>query len=240
MCTFARLRISLAKVREVLNLDQEMKDLVKLLMNEQSLLVFGRGYKYSTALECAMKVKEVALMQSEGILAGEIKHGTLALVDENSQYFKQKSVIQQLHAHKGRLIVIKSTSLIDLILWKYPKLKSLPECLHTLTGLTSVRVMGCKGIETFPDRGLPSPNLQHLWIECCPNLKSLPNNMALKYFQSAFFWINWKIQLPFAPDEALSQLIKQGGMIKQLECDKLLSMVSPSLLRSEVSSGKEN
>ncbi|KAK6928787.1 SIS domain, partial [Dillenia turbinata] len=209
MCTFARLRISLAKVREVLNLDQEMKDLVKLLMNEQSLLVFGRGYKYSTALECAMKVKEVALMQSEGILAGEIKHGTLALVDENSQYFKQKSVIQQLHAHKGRLIVIKSTSLVDLILWKYPKLKSLPECLHTLTGLTSVRVMGCKGIETFPDRGLPSPNLQHLWIECCPNLKSLPNNMALKCFQSAFFWINWKIQLPFAPDEALSQLIKQ-------------------------------
>jgi glucosamine--fructose-6-phosphate aminotransferase (isomerizing) len=70
------------KVREVLKLDNEMKELAKLLMQEQSLLVFGRGYNYATALECALKVKEVALMHSEGILAGEMKHGPLALVDE--------------------------------------------------------------------------------------------------------------------------------------------------------------
>lgn len=71
------------KVREVLKLDEEMKDLAKLLIAEQSLLVFGRGYNYATALEGALKVKEVALMHSEGILAGEMKHGPLALVDEN-------------------------------------------------------------------------------------------------------------------------------------------------------------
>ncbi|TYH75574.1 hypothetical protein ES332_D04G028000v1 [Gossypium tomentosum] len=71
------------KIREVLKLDQEMKDLAKLLIAEQSLLVFGRGYNYATALEGALKVKEVALMHSEGILAGEMKHGPLALVDEN-------------------------------------------------------------------------------------------------------------------------------------------------------------
>lgn len=70
------------KVREVLKLDDEMKDLAKLLMDEQSLLMFGRGYNYATALEGALKVKEVALMHSEGILAGEMKHGPLALVDE--------------------------------------------------------------------------------------------------------------------------------------------------------------
>jgi glucosamine--fructose-6-phosphate aminotransferase (isomerizing) len=45
--------------------------------------VFGRGYNYATALEGALKVKEVALMHSEGMLAGEMKHGPLALVDEN-------------------------------------------------------------------------------------------------------------------------------------------------------------
>lgn len=60
-----------------------MKDLANLLIAEQSLLVFGRGYNYATALEGALKVKEVALMHSEGILAGEMKHGPLALVDEN-------------------------------------------------------------------------------------------------------------------------------------------------------------
>ncbi|KAL6495724.1 Glutamine--fructose-6-phosphate aminotransferase [isomerizing] 2 [Orobanche gracilis] len=105
-----------SKVREVLKLDQEMKDLAKLLIAEQSLLVFGRGYNYATALEGALKVKEVALMHSEGILAGEMKHGPLALVDEtlpivviatrDACFSKQQSVIQQLHARKGRLIVI--------------------------------------------------------------------------------------------------------------------------------------
>ncbi|PON59125.1 Glucosamine-fructose-6-phosphate aminotransferase, isomerising [Parasponia andersonii] len=106
------------KVREVLKLDQEMRDLAKLLIAEQSLLVFGRGYNYATALEGALKVKEVALMHSEGILAGEMKHGPLALVDENLPivviatrdgcFSKQQSVIQQLHARKGRLIVMCS------------------------------------------------------------------------------------------------------------------------------------
>ncbi|MFQ6647448.1 hypothetical protein Gotur_021138 [Gossypium turneri] len=106
------------KIREVLKLDEEMKDLAKLLIAEQSLLVFGRGYNYATALEGALKVKEVALMHSEGILAGEMKHGPLALVDENlpivviathdACFSKQQSVIQQLHARKGRLIVMCS------------------------------------------------------------------------------------------------------------------------------------
>lgn len=131
-------------MREVLKLDQEMKDLAELLIAEQSLLVFGRGYNYATALEGALKVKEVALMHSEGLLAGEMKHGPLALVDENlpivviatrdacfrfnfvsavelykfsgifsllnnrSVNSKQQSVIQQLHARKGRLIVMCS------------------------------------------------------------------------------------------------------------------------------------
>ncbi|EYU27021.1 hypothetical protein MIMGU_mgv1a002348mg [Erythranthe guttata] len=104
------------KVKEVLKLDEEMKDLAKLLIAEQSLLVFGRGYNYATALEGALKVKEVSLMHSEGILAGEMKHGPLALVDEtlpivviatrDACFSKQQSVIQQLHARKGRLIVM--------------------------------------------------------------------------------------------------------------------------------------
>lgn len=70
------------KVSEVLKLDGEMRDLAKSLIDTQSLLVFGRGYNYATALEGALKVKEVALMHSEGMLAGEMKHGPLALVDE--------------------------------------------------------------------------------------------------------------------------------------------------------------
>ncbi|XP_075474007.1 glutamine--fructose-6-phosphate aminotransferase [isomerizing] 1-like [Primulina tabacum] len=105
-----------SKVKEVLKLDEEMRDLARLLIAEQSLLVFGRGYNHATALEGALKVKEVSLMHSEGMLAGEMKHGPLALVDEtlpivviaprDTCFSKQQSVIQQLHARKGRLIVM--------------------------------------------------------------------------------------------------------------------------------------
>lgn len=104
------------EVQEVLKLDKDMRELAKSLVCEQSLLVFGRGYNYSTALEGALKVKEVSLMHSEGILAGEMKHGPLALVDEtlpiiviatrDATFSKQQSVIQQLQARKGRLIVM--------------------------------------------------------------------------------------------------------------------------------------
>ncbi|GJU48887.1 glutamine--fructose-6-phosphate aminotransferase [isomerizing] 2 [Tanacetum coccineum] len=112
-------------MREVLKLDEEMKDLARSLISEQSLLMFGRGYNYATTLEGALKVKKVALMHGEGILAGEMKHGPLALVDENlpivvistrDQCFRLvficfldnlvESVIQQLKARRGRLIVM--------------------------------------------------------------------------------------------------------------------------------------
>lgn len=103
-------------VRDVLKLDKEVQELAQDLKNENSLLVFGRGAGYATALEAALKVKEVALLHSEGILSGEMKHGPLALVDESlpiiviatqdSMYEKNRNVIQQLRARQGRLIIL--------------------------------------------------------------------------------------------------------------------------------------
>jgi glucosamine--fructose-6-phosphate aminotransferase (isomerizing) len=103
-------------MRRALDLDEKMKKLAQSLVDENSLLLFGRGYNYATALEGALKVKEVALLHSEGILAGEMKHGPLALVDEtlplvviatrDSSYTKQKSVIEQLRARDARCILI--------------------------------------------------------------------------------------------------------------------------------------
>ncbi|KAK9819951.1 hypothetical protein WJX72_004305 [[Myrmecia] bisecta] len=116
------------KVREVLLLDTEMRSLAQQLMKEESLLVFGRGYNFATALEAALKVKEVALMHSEGILAGEMKHGPLALVDENMpilviatqdrMHAKMLSVVSQLRARNARLIIVCNkgdTGIADLV-----------------------------------------------------------------------------------------------------------------------------
>jgi len=103
-------------ISQVLQLDSQMRALAAELAGEQSMLVFGRGWNYATALEAALKVKEVALMHSEGILAGEMKHGPLALVDgampllciatSDAHLPKMESVCEQLRARDGRLILL--------------------------------------------------------------------------------------------------------------------------------------
>ena len=104
------------KVRNALMLDATMRQLAEQLKDEHSLMFFARGRNYATALEAALKAKEVALIHSEGILAGEMKHGPLALVDEHlpiivvatkdSMHKKMDSVIQQLLARAAKLFIV--------------------------------------------------------------------------------------------------------------------------------------
>ncbi|KAJ3029147.1 UNVERIFIED_CONTAM: glutamine--fructose-6-phosphate transaminase (isomerizing) [Siphonaria sp. JEL0065] len=104
-------------IKETLATDASLKQLAKeVLHKEKSLLIMGRGYQNATCLEAALKIKEVSYMHSEGILAGELKHGPLALIDENmpvilimtkdSLYPKVQSALQQVTARKGHPIII--------------------------------------------------------------------------------------------------------------------------------------
>lgn len=103
-------------IKQVLALDHEVLMLAKELYKQKSLLVMGRGYNHSTCLEGALKIKELTYMHSEGILAGELKHGPLALVDEampvimvitrDPVYPKCMNALQQVTARKGRPIII--------------------------------------------------------------------------------------------------------------------------------------
>jgi len=105
-------------LRRVLQLDGQMLELARSLKGCESLLCFGRGANFATSLEVALKVKEVALIHSEGLLAGEMKHGPLALVDDkipllvvatqDGTYTKIQLAIQQLRARSGRLFVLCS------------------------------------------------------------------------------------------------------------------------------------
>jgi glutamine---fructose-6-phosphate transaminase (isomerizing) len=71
-------------IKETLTLDADIRKLVKeSLLNQKSLLLMGRGFQNATCLEGALKIKELSYMHSEGILAGELKHGPLALIDED-------------------------------------------------------------------------------------------------------------------------------------------------------------
>ncbi|KAL0959625.1 hypothetical protein HGRIS_011328 [Hohenbuehelia grisea] len=105
------------QIKKVLEQDSLLQELATtVLANSKSLLIMGRGYQYATCLEGALKIKEISYMHSEGILAGELKHGPLALVDENmpviiimtqdSLYPKVQSAFAQITARKAQPVVM--------------------------------------------------------------------------------------------------------------------------------------
>ncbi|XP_065578221.1 glutamine--fructose-6-phosphate aminotransferase [isomerizing] 2-like isoform X1 [Artemia franciscana] len=103
-------------IRTVLAKDNDCHNLAKELYEKKSLLVMGRGFNYATCLEGALKIKELTYMHSEGLLAGELKHGPLALVDSSmpvimvltrdSVHTKCMNALQQVTARDGRPILI--------------------------------------------------------------------------------------------------------------------------------------
>ncbi|XP_017856093.1 PREDICTED: glutamine--fructose-6-phosphate aminotransferase [isomerizing] 2-like isoform X4 [Drosophila arizonae] len=104
------------QIREVLKLDSKVRELAKDLYQHKSLLIMGRGYNFATCLEGALKVKELTYMHSEGIMAGELKHGPLALVDDSMPvlmivlrdpvYVKCMNALQQVTSRKGCPVII--------------------------------------------------------------------------------------------------------------------------------------
>jgi len=105
-----------SQIKSVLELDSALAELATTVSENKSLLLMGRGYQYATCLEGALKIKEISYMHSEGILAGELKHGPLALIDENmpviiimtqdSLYPKVQSALAQITARKAQPIVL--------------------------------------------------------------------------------------------------------------------------------------
>ncbi|EEH02667.1 glucosamine-fructose-6-phosphate aminotransferase [Histoplasma capsulatum G186AR] len=106
--------------RQILKLSEPIKEMcAKFFKNQKSLLLLGRGSQYSTALEGALKIKEISYLHCEAVMSGELKHGVLALVDENLPiimiltrdgiFKKSLNAYQQIIARRGRPIVICNT-----------------------------------------------------------------------------------------------------------------------------------
>ncbi len=104
------------KVREILKLDDQIKEIAKSYYEANNFLFLGRGANYPIALEGALKLKEISYIHAEGYPAAEMKHGPIALIDENmptvvlatndSAYDKIVSNIQEVKARKGRVIAV--------------------------------------------------------------------------------------------------------------------------------------
>jgi len=103
-------------VKKVLKNQNQIKNIAKKYKDYSNFLFIGRKYNFPIALEGALKLKEISYIHSEGYGAGEMKHGPIALIDENfptvaiapkdSVYEKMVSNIEEIKARKGPLIVI--------------------------------------------------------------------------------------------------------------------------------------
>jgi glutamine---fructose-6-phosphate transaminase (isomerizing) len=112
------------KVAEILKKSEEIKDISKLFTFAQNFIFLGRGLNFPVALEGALKLKEISYIHAEGYPAAEMKHGPIALIDEDmpvvfiatkdSSYEKVVSNIQEVKARKGRVIAIVSEGDVDV------------------------------------------------------------------------------------------------------------------------------
>lgn len=106
------------QVRQVLSRADEIEALAGRLLVPNNFLYLGRGYSFPVALEGALKLKEISYVHAEGFSAAEMKHGPIALIDENmpvvvvaprdASYPKVLSNMQEVKARGGRLITISS------------------------------------------------------------------------------------------------------------------------------------
>ncbi|MFL5483096.1 MAG: glutamine--fructose-6-phosphate transaminase (isomerizing) [Gemmatimonadaceae bacterium] len=105
-----------AKIKDILDRAPEIEKIAEEFKNAQNFLYLGRGYSFPTALEGALKLKEISYIHAEGYPAAEMKHGPIALIDEkmpvvfitphDSVFDKVVSNVQEVKARGGRVIAI--------------------------------------------------------------------------------------------------------------------------------------
>ena len=136
-----------AKIKEVLDTNDKIEEIAERFKNATNFIYLGRGYNFPVALEGALKLKEISYIHAEGYPAAEMKHGPIALIDEDmpvvviatrdSSYDKVVSNIQEVKARKGIVIAVVTKgdallpALADYII-------EVPECEEVLMPLVSV------------------------------------------------------------------------------------------------------
>ena len=135
-------------VKETLRLNDEIQRLSLIYTYARNFLYLGRGYSYPTALEGALKLKEISYIHAEGYPAAEMKHGPIALIDsemptviiapKDHLYEKIVSNVQQVKSRGGSIIAIvtRGDSVIKELANHVLEVPEVPECLTPL--ITSI------------------------------------------------------------------------------------------------------
>ncbi|MEP3390117.1 MAG: glutamine--fructose-6-phosphate transaminase (isomerizing) [Reichenbachiella sp.] len=135
------------KIKEVLDNNSEVERIAERFKDAKNFIYLGRGYNFPVALEGALKLKEISYIHAEGYPAAEMKHGPIALIDEempvvfiatrDSSYDKVVSNIQEVKARKGVVIAVvtKGDALIPALA---DYIIEVPACEEALMPLVSV------------------------------------------------------------------------------------------------------
>jgi glutamine---fructose-6-phosphate transaminase (isomerizing) len=104
------------KIEKTLKSNEQIKEIAALFKDSRNFLYLGRGYNYPVAMEGALKLKEISYIHAEGYPAAEMKHGPIALIDEempvvviatkSANYDKVVSNIEEVKSRKGKIIAI--------------------------------------------------------------------------------------------------------------------------------------
>ncbi|MBO4663412.1 MAG: glutamine--fructose-6-phosphate transaminase (isomerizing) [Bacteroidaceae bacterium] len=159
------------KMEEMLKENDRVKEISRIFTYAHNFLYLGRGYNYPVALEGALKLKEISYIHAEGYPAAEMKHGPIALIDEempvvviatkNALYEKVVSNIQEIKARKARVIAIvsKGDEVVKSMADACIELPETVECLEPLLATIPLQMMAyhvavCKGKDVDQPRNL--------------------------------------------------------------------------------------
>lgn len=136
-----------SKVQEALNTNEKIKVIAEKYKDAHNFLYLGRGLSFPIALEGALKLKEISYIHAEGYPAAEMKHGPIALIDENmpvvfiatnmSAHEKIVSNIQEVKARKGKVIAIVNNG-DEVIKQLADEIIEIPETDDLLSPLVSI------------------------------------------------------------------------------------------------------
>ena len=141
------------KIETILELNNKIEDLSKIFTYAHNFIYMGRGYSYPIAMEGALKLKEISYIHAEGYPAAEMKHGPIALIDNempvvviatnNTTYDKTISNIQEIKARSGRVIAIvnKNDTIVKNIADYCIEIPSTEECLDPLLSIIPLQLL---------------------------------------------------------------------------------------------------
>lgn len=141
------------KIEKALSLNDKIKELSLIFTYAQNFIYLGRGYNYPIALEGALKLKEISYIHAEGYPAAEMKHGPIALIDNempivtiathNAIYEKVVSNIQEIKARKGRVIAIinEGDETMKALADHYIEIPLTMECLDPLLTVIPMQLL---------------------------------------------------------------------------------------------------